>query len=102
MYPTESRPVNWEDLWKNGLRGDSPDFLTLLNSSDMISFFLPILFCIDGFFPVRYSRDYTHGLITTAIHVLPVLRTDTEDAAIASNCVLNTGVFRGDDEFIHT
>ena len=57
--------------------------------------------CINGF--VRYGyRDYTHGLITTAIYVLPVLRPDTEDAAIASNCVLNTGAFRDDAEFIHT
>ena len=57
--------------------------------------------CIDG--SVRYGyRDYTHGLITTAIHVLPVLRTDIEEAAIASNCFLNPGAFRGDAEFIHT
>ncbi|KAF9650795.1 hypothetical protein BDM02DRAFT_3127458 [Thelephora ganbajun] len=60
-------------------------------------------------FPNSYVRiwmsnipDYTHGLITTAVYVLPVLRTDTEDAAIASNCVLNTGAFKDDDEFIHT
>ena len=46
-------------------------------------------------------RDYTHGLITAAIYIVPMLRTDTEDAAIASNCVLNTGAFGGDDEFIH-
>ena len=29
------------------------------------------------------------------------MRTDTEDAAIASNCVLNTGAFR-DDEEVHS
>jgi hypothetical protein len=31
-----------------------------------------------------------------------VLRTDIEEAAIASNCMLNTGAFMDDEEFIHT
>ena len=47
------------------------------------------------------TNDCRVGNVST-VYVLPVLRTDTEDAAIASNCVLNTGAFGGDDEFIHT
>ena len=65
---------------------------------------LSLSFCssyIDG--SIRYGyRDYTNGLITTAMHILPVLRTDTEEAAIASNCAMNFGAFRDDAEFIHT
>lgn len=67
-----------------------------------VSLLLLVLSVLTVLFGTGSHRDYTHGLITTAIYVLPVLRTDTEDAAIASNCVLNTGAFRDDAEFIHT
>ena len=94
-HRTRARQVIWEEWFCEKVL-----FLTLLISSKPS--LLPVLiFVLTTFIRYRY-RDYTHGLITTAVHVLPVLRTDTEEAAIASNCVLNTGAFRDDGEFIHT
>lgn len=45
--------------------------------------------------------DYTHGLINTAIFVVPILQ-NVHEAAIASNVMLNTMAFKDDHEFIYT
>ena len=97
---TEPRPdrANWEEWFVRKV------LFSYCSIHKYSIFNLSPSFCssyIDG--SVRYGyRDYTNGLITTAVHILPVLRTDIEEAAIASNCIMNFGAFRDDAEFIHT
>ncbi|KZP20325.1 hypothetical protein FIBSPDRAFT_789699 [Athelia psychrophila] len=59
-------------------------------------------------FPTEFTRawlsnvpDYTHGLINTCVYRLPCIQLG-EKSAVASNCLLNTGIFKNDEEFCHT
>jgi len=46
--------------------------------------------------------DYTHGVINIVTQVLPILRTDNEEAAVALNCGLNTPAWANDEQFVYT
>ncbi|RPD61780.1 hypothetical protein L226DRAFT_506692 [Lentinus tigrinus ALCF2SS1-7] len=59
-------------------------------------------------FPRKYLRmwlsnvpDYTHGPLGTILHIVPNLQ-DDDQAAAAANSLLNTPVWKDDQEFIHT
>ncbi|KII91875.1 hypothetical protein PLICRDRAFT_157310 [Plicaturopsis crispa FD-325 SS-3] len=59
-------------------------------------------------FPRSYTRawlsnvpDYTHGLMNTALYTLPNIQ-EGKIAAVASNCLLNSGIWSNDDEFCYT
>ncbi|TFK90199.1 hypothetical protein K466DRAFT_543778 [Polyporus arcularius HHB13444] len=59
-------------------------------------------------FPRKYTRmwlsnvpDYTHGPMNMSIYVAPNLQ-DHSQAAVACNCLLNTGAWANDAEFFHT
>ncbi|TFK84367.1 hypothetical protein K466DRAFT_625040 [Polyporus arcularius HHB13444] len=59
-------------------------------------------------FPKQFMRvwlsnfpDYTHGPLGTILYVLPNLHHD-QQAAIASNSMMNMPVWKDDDEFMHT
>ncbi|KAI0724335.1 hypothetical protein C8T65DRAFT_733972 [Cerioporus squamosus] len=59
-------------------------------------------------FPRKYTRmwlsnvpDYTHGPMNMIIYVAPNLQ-DHSQAAVACNCLLNTGAWANDAEFFHT
>ncbi|KAF7345643.1 hypothetical protein MVEN_01583700 [Mycena venus] len=45
-------------------------------------------------------RDYTHGVLNTAMFVVPCLQ-HQPNSAVASNCLMNSGVWKNDDEFCH-
>ncbi|KAJ7662858.1 hypothetical protein B0H17DRAFT_1257681 [Mycena rosella] len=58
-------------------------------------------------FPRMFTRaylsnipDYTHGVLNTAIYVVPCLQ-HQPDSAVASNCLMNAGVWKDDDELCH-
>ncbi|KAI0357702.1 hypothetical protein OH77DRAFT_1421794 [Trametes cingulata] len=58
-------------------------------------------------FPRKYTRmwlsnvpDYTHGPMNMAIYVVPNLQDDSQVGA-ACNCLLNTGSWANDDQYIH-
>ncbi|KAF8210815.1 hypothetical protein K438DRAFT_1569292, partial [Mycena galopus ATCC 62051] len=58
-------------------------------------------------FPRTFTRaylsnvpDYTHGVLNTAMFVVPSLQHHPE-SAVASNCLMNSGVWKDDDEFCH-
>ncbi|KAK7031941.1 hypothetical protein R3P38DRAFT_3265860 [Favolaschia claudopus] len=58
-------------------------------------------------FPRRFTRaylsnvpDYTHGILNTAIFVVPCVQNQPH-SAVASNCLLNSGIWKNDDEFCH-
>ncbi|KAJ6580630.1 hypothetical protein B0H19DRAFT_1369180 [Mycena capillaripes] len=58
-------------------------------------------------FPRSFTRaylsnvpDYTHGVLNTAMFVVPCLQNQPE-AAVASNCLLNSGSWKDDAEFCH-
>lgn len=44
------------------------------------------------------SRDYTHGALNTAVHLVQYLETD---AIVMANCLLNTGNFRNIGEYCY-
>ncbi|KAL6298482.1 hypothetical protein BKA93DRAFT_65275 [Sparassis latifolia] len=59
-------------------------------------------------FPRLYTRmwlsnvqDYTHGVMNMTAFIVPSLRCEAESAA-ATNCLLNTGSWNGDEEFCYT
>ncbi|TBU53623.1 hypothetical protein BD310DRAFT_887493 [Dichomitus squalens] len=59
-------------------------------------------------FPRKYTRmwlsnvpDYTHGPMNMILYVVPNLQ-EHPQAAVASNCLLNTGAWTNDAEFVHT
>ncbi|KAI0719798.1 hypothetical protein C8T65DRAFT_802334 [Cerioporus squamosus] len=59
-------------------------------------------------FPRKYLRmwlsnvpDYTHGPLGTILYIVPNLQ-DDQQAAVASNSLLNTPVWKDDQEFVHT
>ncbi|KAJ7327536.1 hypothetical protein DFH08DRAFT_940827 [Mycena albidolilacea] len=56
-------------------------------------------------FPRTFTRaylsnvpDYTHGVLNTAMFVVLCLQ---PDSAVASNCLMNSGLWKDDDEFCH-
>ncbi|KAJ6461174.1 hypothetical protein C8R47DRAFT_116012 [Mycena vitilis] len=58
-------------------------------------------------FPRSFTRaylsnipDYTHGVINTATYVVPSLQ-QLPGSAVASNCLMNSGVWKDNDEFCH-
>ncbi|KAJ7750682.1 hypothetical protein DFH07DRAFT_922529 [Mycena maculata] len=58
-------------------------------------------------FPRTFTRaylsnvpDYTHGVLNTAIFVVPCLQR-LPDSAVGSNCLMNSGIWQNDDEFCH-
>ncbi|KAG6908799.1 hypothetical protein DXG01_003246 [Tephrocybe rancida] len=59
-------------------------------------------------FPKKFTRiwlsnvpDYTNGTLNTAIYIMPVLQ-DTSDAAVSSNVLWNTPVWKSDAELCYT
>ncbi|KAJ7173293.1 hypothetical protein C8R46DRAFT_945999 [Mycena filopes] len=59
-------------------------------------------------FPRKFTRaylsnvpDYTHGVLNTAVFVVPCLQ-DQPGSAVASNSLLNSSIWKNDDEFNHT
>ncbi|KAJ7041619.1 hypothetical protein C8F04DRAFT_994717 [Mycena alexandri] len=58
-------------------------------------------------FPRKFTRaylsnipDYTHGVLNTAVFVVPCLQEQPE-SAVASNCLVNSGIWKDDAEFNH-
>ncbi|TFY67011.1 hypothetical protein EVG20_g4091 [Dentipellis fragilis] len=54
---------------------------------------------------IRYAgpmsrADYTHGPLNVAVLSVPSLQ-DHPDASVASNCLLNTGIWESDDHYCH-
>jgi hypothetical protein len=45
-------------------------------------------------------RDYTHGPLNTAVYCLPSL--NAPGSVVAANCLLNSGVWNGADEYCYT
>ncbi|RDB21926.1 hypothetical protein Hypma_010914 [Hypsizygus marmoreus] len=59
-------------------------------------------------FPRTFNRlwlsnvpDYTHGIMNTIVYALPALK-PSPTAAVGSNCLLNSGIWKTDDEFVYT
>lgn len=44
--------------------------------------------------------DYTHGPLNMAVYVVPSLQVERE-SSVAANCLLNTPIWRDDEEFCH-
>ncbi|KAJ6520693.1 hypothetical protein DFH09DRAFT_1426866 [Mycena vulgaris] len=58
-------------------------------------------------FPRTFTRaylsnvpDYTHGVLNTSMFVVPCLKPEP-DSAVGSNCLMNSGIWKNDDEFCH-
>ncbi|KAJ7483585.1 hypothetical protein FB451DRAFT_1028935 [Mycena latifolia] len=58
-------------------------------------------------FPRTFTRaylsnipDYTHGVLNTAMFVVPCLQSEP-GSVVGSNCLVNSGVWKNDDEFCH-
>ncbi|KIM72449.1 hypothetical protein PILCRDRAFT_16127, partial [Piloderma croceum F 1598] len=58
-------------------------------------------------FPRSFTRawlsnvpDYTHGLMSTCVYTLPAIQ-NGDASAVASNCLLNCGIWKDDEEFCH-
>lgn len=56
-----------------------------------------VSFVLDTEPSFTYS-DYTHGILTTAVHLTPYLE---QDELAMANCLLNTGVWRSLADFCY-